>query len=192
MSIKPIETWYGGCRFRSRLEARYAVLFDHAGVRWEYEPQGFVINGRPYLPDFLLPDCGTWVEVKGSEEDLDQTLMRDAALELPDRNTTGEHQPRLLLLGPVPEPSDNGDWGWLGLAPEEVGPGETEVFGDWWGLGAFRATRRLARLTETSSATPDQYEEGAWLTPAHDATVRGVSDAYRAARSARFEHGESG
>ena len=192
MSIKPIETWYKGCRFRSRLEARYAVLFEHAGVRWEYEPQGFVINGRAYLPDFLLPECGTWVEVKGSEEDLDQTLMRDAALELPNRAGADEHQPRLLLLGPLPEPGEVGDWGWLGLSPIEVGPGESEVFGDWWGFGVYRETRRLACLRDTSSATPDQYDEGEWLTPARDPYAPGVPAAYMAARSARFEHGERG
>ena len=44
--MKPIETEYAGCRFRSRLEARWAVFFDALGVRWEHEPQGFDIDGR--------------------------------------------------------------------------------------------------------------------------------------------------
>ncbi len=35
--IKPIETRYAGCRFRSRLEARWTVFFDHLGIEWEYE-----------------------------------------------------------------------------------------------------------------------------------------------------------
>lgn len=192
MSIKPIETWYAGHRFRSRLEARYAVFFDHIGARWEYEPQGFVINGRAYLPDFLLVDCGTWVEIKGSEEDLDQLLMRDAAAELPDRTRRGERQPRLLLLGSVPEPNDAGDWGWLGLNPVDMGDGEIEVFGDWWGFGGYRSTKRLTLLVDTSTATPDVHPEGEWLTPARDQYAPGVPDAYRAARSARFEHGERG
>lgn len=26
--LTPIETWYASCRFRSRLEARWAVFFD--------------------------------------------------------------------------------------------------------------------------------------------------------------------
>lgn len=62
---RPIETRYRGCRFRSRLEARWAVFFDALGVRWEYEPQGFELPdvGR-YLPDFYLPDECFWVEVK--------------------------------------------------------------------------------------------------------------------------------
>jgi hypothetical protein len=39
--IKAIETRYKGYRFRSRLEARWAVFFDALGVEWEYEKEGF-------------------------------------------------------------------------------------------------------------------------------------------------------
>ena len=54
-ALKAIETEYKGYRFRSRLEARWAVFFDACHVRWEYEPEGFVLpNGQYYLPDFLL------------------------------------------------------------------------------------------------------------------------------------------
>ena len=40
-TIKPIETVYKGDRFRSRLEARWAVFFDAARIKWEYEPEGY-------------------------------------------------------------------------------------------------------------------------------------------------------
>jgi hypothetical protein len=46
--VKAIETRYAGCRFRSRLEARWAVFFDALGVKWEYEREGFD----------LFPDSG--------------------------------------------------------------------------------------------------------------------------------------
>lgn len=72
MSIDAIETRYAGYRFRSRLEARWAVFFDQLGVRWEYEPEGYRVNGRPYLPDFrlALPDDRLVVaEVKHIEND---------------------------------------------------------------------------------------------------------------------------
>ncbi len=53
--IKALETTYNGYRFRSRLEARWAVFFDHLGLRWEYEPEGFELGGGVrYLPDFKL------------------------------------------------------------------------------------------------------------------------------------------
>jgi hypothetical protein len=65
MDIKPIETIYNGYRFRSRLEARWAVFFDALGIRYEYEPEGFVLeNGKSYLPDFFLPELKTYVEIK--------------------------------------------------------------------------------------------------------------------------------
>lgn len=38
--ITPIETIYKGYRFRSRLEARWAVFMDACGADWEYEPEG--------------------------------------------------------------------------------------------------------------------------------------------------------
>ena len=39
--MRAIGTKYGGCYFRSRLEARWAVFFDHLGIEWLYEPEGF-------------------------------------------------------------------------------------------------------------------------------------------------------
>lgn len=71
-TIKAIETSYKGYRFRSRLEARWAVFFDALGLRWEYEPEGFELrNGLRYLPDFRITGVDTnqdpytfWFEVK--------------------------------------------------------------------------------------------------------------------------------
>jgi hypothetical protein len=45
-----IVTHYAGTRFRSRLEARWAALFDLCGWRWEYEPP----EQSWWIPDFLL------------------------------------------------------------------------------------------------------------------------------------------
>lgn len=52
--IRAMETAYKGFRFRSRLEARWAMFFDRIGVKWEFEPQPVLVNGEPYLPDFLI------------------------------------------------------------------------------------------------------------------------------------------
>lgn len=66
VKIKPIETSYKGYRFRSRLEARWAVFFDALGIKYEYEPEGFQLSdGTLYLPDFWLPESKTFFEVKG-------------------------------------------------------------------------------------------------------------------------------
>lgn len=65
MEVKPIETIYNGYRFRSRLEARWAVFFDRMGIRYEYEPEGFILShGIQYLPDFYLIDMDAYVEIK--------------------------------------------------------------------------------------------------------------------------------
>ena len=82
MDIKPIETYYNGYRFRSRAEARWAVFFDAAGISYQYEPEGLKLSdGTLYLPDFYLPDCDTWFEVKGVLEKSDahkiDQLMHD-------------------------------------------------------------------------------------------------------------------
>lgn len=68
--IKAIETFYKGYRFRSRLEARWAVFFDKAEIKWLYEPEGYQLNSGLYLPDFFLPEIagGTWIEVKPNAE----------------------------------------------------------------------------------------------------------------------------
>jgi hypothetical protein len=68
--IKPIETQYNGYRFRSRLEARWAVFFDTLKIEYQYEPEGFNLDGLWYLPDFFLPSIrfskqeGIWIEIK--------------------------------------------------------------------------------------------------------------------------------
>jgi len=62
--MKAIETQYKGYRFRSRLEARWAVYFDSLGLHWEYEKEGFDLDGVWYLPDFWLVEVKMWAEVK--------------------------------------------------------------------------------------------------------------------------------
>ena len=96
MKIEPIETRFDGHRFRSRLEARYAVMFRRCRWDYEYEPQGFWLTGwrydygyepwtgewdyryepesywvpkTSYLPDFLLSGLPIWLEVKGVDAD---------------------------------------------------------------------------------------------------------------------------
>jgi len=63
-NIKAIETRYKSYRFRSRLEARWAVFFDALGLTWDYEPEGFETDAGWYLPDFFLKELNAWVEVK--------------------------------------------------------------------------------------------------------------------------------
>ena len=63
--LKAIETEYKGYRFRSRLEARWAIFFDTCSINWEYESEGIILSdGTYYLPDFYLPTFKCFFEVK--------------------------------------------------------------------------------------------------------------------------------
>lgn len=197
MTIAAIQTRYAGCHFRSRLEARWAVFFDALNIAWEYEAQGYVLaDGTPYLPDFHLPylnrqlewepgrspavrdtakQAGVHVEVKGDEAALNKPMLRSAGAQLPGG---------LIVLGPVPalSHSDCHDWSWPYLNDS----------GDWTSdLVIFGMTVRKRRLCFDFDG--NRTDESHWLMPhkcfeGDDDTPR----AYRAARSARFEHGHSG
>ena len=93
-SIKPIETIYNGFRFRSRLEARWAVYFDALDIKYEYELEGFELGGGVrYLPDFWLPEFNVHVEVKPHSE-LSSGDIRKLVLFAADGD-----QPLLLITG---------------------------------------------------------------------------------------------
>ena len=93
MNIKAIETSYGGYRFRSRLEARWAVFFDSMKWEWEYEKEGFNLGGICYLPDFWLPKIGAWAEVKPERL---KRIEREKCQALADLTES----PVILLVGP--------------------------------------------------------------------------------------------
>lgn len=59
-------TVYDGIQMRSKLEAEWASVLDFYGIDWAYEPEVFrLASGALYLPDFWLPELGTFLEVKG-------------------------------------------------------------------------------------------------------------------------------
>lgn len=97
-----LETRYLGYRFRSRVEARWALFFTELGLDFVYEPQGFQLDSGKYLPDFYLPDVGggLWVEVKTRgltprEERLAHELVQHSGLRL----LVAQGDPCILELG---------------------------------------------------------------------------------------------
>lgn len=95
--IKAIETSYNGLLFRSRLEARWAVFFDSAGVKYEYEPDAFMLGGIGYVPDFYLPEYELYVEVKPAREGAFTEVAKAFGL-----IGTGKIK-RLMVLSNLPE-----------------------------------------------------------------------------------------
>lgn len=102
--IKSIDTEYNGMLFRSRLEARWAVFFDVAGIKYEYEPEGFEHHGYRYLPDFYLPELDTYVEVKPDREGLAKDIIKARRLIY-----WGGPIKRLVFLGNIPGPNKDGE-----------------------------------------------------------------------------------
>ena len=62
--MQAITPKFCGYRFRSRLEARWAVFFDVLGLNWTYEPEGFSLDSGWYLPDFWIENWQAWIEIK--------------------------------------------------------------------------------------------------------------------------------
>jgi hypothetical protein len=91
MTIKPIETRYKEFLFRSRIEARYAIFLDCMGFVWEYEAEGYNLDGILYLPDFWLPDVRMFAEVKPTIEKVEFSKVKALA-----KNSL---RPVLLLVG---------------------------------------------------------------------------------------------
>lgn len=103
MTIQAIPTRYRDVLFRSRLEARWAVFFELAGIPWAHEPTGYRVGGLgPYLPDFHLSVTiggrkGVFVEVKANRERANMMLLETFG-------ALGD-DPILLLDGPpAPRP----------------------------------------------------------------------------------------
>lgn len=98
ITAKP--TVYQQQRFRSALEARWAVFFHAQGIVWNYEPETFALTSGIYIPDFHLrwaSGQSLWAEVKPGLWDLDDYDRQ--------RHTEFAGGGRLLLIldGP-PEP----------------------------------------------------------------------------------------
>lgn len=182
MAIQSIETRYAGCRFRSRLEARWAVFLTTLGIRWEHEPQGYVLNGTPYLPDFRLhlsDGTSLFAEVKGDADEFEGEHV-DLCRALADGTAT----PVLLLIGP---------------------PAYRMYHRFTKGLDADSFQAAFFNDHEPKVTTADSYwfqyvqpnpETGAPEFPHDDAAAKdsfgpGLVLAVTAARSARFEHGEA-
>lgn len=70
---KSVKTTYDGIEFRSKTEARFAVVLNTLKIEYKYEPECMNLsNGLKYLPDFYLPQFDQWVEVKGVMEEYDE------------------------------------------------------------------------------------------------------------------------
>lgn len=251
-TIKPIETVYNGYRFRSRLEARWAVFFDTLKVNYEYEPEGFELpSGNYYLPDFRikcyggrggnwaadkwdppcwgcihrisgLPECtiqtySNWCDLYDHVNGYNEQLPIPDWMEIRDKDGTitvcEKHEPRyfnlyvevkgemtqkdadkiiefakeypVLIVGNIPDPiqyTANSDdlHCYDRMNGIDIYPWNYELIDDDH-FGAYPAVDAAGHF----------YLDG---DDSHQTTVdpRIICNAFKAARQARFEHGEHG
>ena len=206
--VKPIETRYKGYRFRSRLEARWAVFFDVIGFDWSYEPEGFETEGGRYLPDFEIRDPESpegfrqFVEVKGGGKNTIPVSDRQKC-EAFIRGGVGG----LLLLSEVPEWRSGSvifhpylfvdeqlnferRWAMPGIGRFNYLPriGPLEIVLDLVGERSYWPHALDAQIPAELPA--DFWETSARYAPAVRWSPK-AREAYQAARAARFEHGEN-
>lgn len=201
-TIKAIETRYAGCRFRSRLEARWAVFFDHLGIRWDYEPEGYSTPAGGYLPDFMLhlPNERTLFEVKPesqADEDTDKRWFY-ASNAADGRLIVAYGMPRPDQLEPslghmnghlnlIDGRGDEDCWGWDNFYAFCLCPWCRKVGIEFGGRGARVCGHAKHGLTYREAENQIGHSDKAY---SYDDPR--IVDAYVAARSARFEHGERG
>lgn len=202
-----IETEYAGYRFRSRLEARWAVFFDTAGIDFQYEPEGFEfgyrlehgggswsVDGtweRPfrYLPDFWLPDHNAWVEVKGRWTPDDAWRFLNAAACLADNYTPRPEGVGVIIAGDIfRQPRYGITAPWLLTMHEGSMHGRAYDFGLTYADALDSAHMEVAADHNQCYVDPDQLLNGATV-PADDTSI--YKAAARAAQQARFEFGET-
>ena len=171
-TIKPIETKYNGFRFRSRLEARWAIFFDMIGLKYEYEVEGFEMNGIRYLPDFYIPSLDRWFEIKAKP--LSEYEMKKC--EEFCFNKDNENIKFSVLVG----------------SPEAVKidavAGIMEYVWEWPSEKYSDNVRFLAPEELSEKEYYSRFMRGLWVVP--DVTEEELATAAVAAREARFEFGE--
>lgn len=203
-AIKAIQTNYKGYRFRSRLEARWAVFFDALNLRWEYEKEGFTLPSGPYLPDFYIPPqprtAGMfyWLEIKPTKlEDyklfelghlLEEGQMSDIpGLQMPCSNHFA------VLIGNIPDPADMESRHNHYFYGYEEGDFFAQVEGDQPYLWCVCPCGQAVGLQfDGRGARIPCPCNGKGSDKDYSFSHPDLLMAFGAARSARFEHGESG
>ena len=59
---------YGKYRFRSKLEAQWALFLDNADIKYVYQPEENPDSVDKYLPDFFLPEENVWLEIRPQDD----------------------------------------------------------------------------------------------------------------------------
>ncbi|WP_139159861.1 PDDEXK family nuclease [Acidaminobacter hydrogenoformans] len=191
IQFRPLDTLYNGYRFRSRLEARWAVFFDEVGLAYEYEPQGYelppIVSKDPpnqydsetlwYLPDFYLPELDLIVEVKGPElppEDAEKV-----------KRMSFYSNSRVALLRQIPNPEKLISDDYFKILYNYDYAGECDSDHPYWFCVCEKCGKIGYEFEGLSERIKCECPEK-WI----NFNDKRLLKAYARARQARFEHGE--
>ena len=146
MTITAIPTTYKGIEFRSRLEAKWAVMFNQLGWTWEYEP--IDLNG--YIPDFILTFlyAPMLVEVKPATT---REELEDATRKIVNSGWTGE----ALIVGATISFDYSACFHKFGLVSQWQ-TSQEGVKTIWWDYAQFHECSECKRQSF-------HHENGAWF-----------------------------
>jgi hypothetical protein len=168
---KAIETRYRGVLYRSRLEARWAVFFHHLNLDYSFEPEGFELPFSWYLPDFYVREWNAYVEIKDRDGYGPDAVIKGFELQ----QATGK---MVILLVGRPYPGK-----YVGL----TWPGDTLAVGGEFAR-CSHCDSGIALSRNGSHIT--LLDNGCFNAHSTYTLNKQLAEAYRAAISARFEHGE--
>jgi len=108
--MKALESFFDGYRFRSRLEARWAVFFHTLQIPYSYESEGYDLDGTWYLPDFWLPEQNCYIEIKPPRQPTKEECAKASKLALQSGRDV------YILAGDAwQQPPDYQIWRWAPL-----------------------------------------------------------------------------
>jgi len=213
--LKAIETIYSGFKFRSRLEARWAVFFDTLGIPYEYEPEGFELPSGWYLPDFWLPEQELWIEIKPYGHEDNQEMILCGQLASASGHDVYYCNTGIIHIIETPEPNDSWVSNVLGIEPKMIKGYSPSGVQDAIHYDEYASFDNMHVWCECSycGALGIQYEGRAERNKHIDTCQHNILNypgegnrppkdynwysphleaAYLKARQARFEHGENG
>ena len=177
--MKPINTVYKGYRFRSRLEAKWAVFLTELGIEWLYEHEGYELDdGTYYLPDFFLPKFhgGMYVEVKPVTLTIEENQKcRDLCFESGLDVWRAEGMPDIK--------------GYVCL--RRFQDEETGEYGVMYYYGVPNADAMEGKNGMMVEPGYVRYEDGIITEMYYDCLGKTFLSAVRKAKQVRFEHGEN-
>lgn len=178
MRANVVDTIFDGHKFRSRLEARWAVFFKALGVKYEYEKETYSVPAGAFLPTFWLSVEDCFVQIGSTDE----SHTGQACAEL-------AHLTRRDVLFVVGQPWPN-EYNVEQFGPNHVIRNDDEEMPHFYDM-QFAEDRRVPEIlciagdSGYTSLTPSRDDDVCERWPLTDTDW--MNTAYEAARQARFD-----